>query len=539
MWIFRDGKRNACTRRLIKSLGASIEAGSAGDSEGILDALIRAGELESALADFGSPATSLLAGLTDQLAQAFLHNQRPRCNPDNLAADLLRGELPSEITISPPEGFAFYALSPSDFVAGLSSLPAHRRHVGVIGIRSIGTTLSALAKAGIKRRGAHADRMTVRPTGHPFDRTTVLNQEQQRWIAEFHQRAACFLIVDEGPGMSGSSFLSVAEALEREGVPANQIFLAGTRVPDPNTLRAPNAAARWERYHWQCVTSQVHEKFRDHMYFGADSWRGRHFPGEQWPACWTQMERLKFLSPDGKTLYKFEGFARFGREVRERAQRVAQLGFGCYPDNAGDGMTAYPYVEGQPLRAGDLSRDILQTIAEYCAHRREFPASDWAHQQLPEMVNFNFEQEFGVSPPLDLDPLICDRPIVADGQMQPHEWMRTKDGRILKLDAATHGDDHFFPGPTDIAWDLAGAILEWRMDTDAADLLVRNYRTLSGDDPTARLPGYLLAYSVFRMGYCKMAAVAEGGSVEALRLANASRFYRDAVERIAGIKVCA
>ena len=26
-----------------------------------------------------------------------------------------------------------------------------------------------------------------------------------------------------------------------------------------------------------------------------------------------------------------------------------------------------------------------------------------------------------------------------------------------------HGDDHFFPGPTDIAWDLAGTIVEWEL----------------------------------------------------------------------------
>ena len=540
MWIFRDGKRNVSTQKLIERLGARSRAATAGDREGILDALIRAGELESALADCESPVASKVEELTDQLAQAFLNNQQAPCDAASLAADLVRNDLPAEITISPAEGFAYYALSPSDFAAGLSSLPAHCRDIGIIGIRSIGTTLSALAKADLKRRGAHTDRMTVRPAGHPFDRKTNLTPDQQRWVAGFHQRAACFLIVDEGPGMSGSSFLSVAEALEREGVSTSRIFLAGSRDPDPNTLHSPNAGQRWRRYQWQCVTSQVHEKFRNHLYFGADCWRARHFAGEEGPACWRQMERLKFLSPDEKTLYKFEGLGRFGREVRERAQHVADLGFGCEPENAGDGMTAYPYIDGQLLHAGDLGRDIGQTIAEYCAHRRGFLASERAQQQLPEMVTFNFDQEFGGPPPLDLDPLVCDRPIIVDGRMQPHEWMRTKDGRLLKLDAATHGDDHFFPGPTDIAWDLAGVIVEWRMDADAANLLIGNYRRLSGDDPRARLPAFSLAYSLFRMGYSKMAAEAEGGSAEAVRLEKAYRFYREAVERqAAGMRVSA
>lgn len=529
MWIFREGKKNISCRIAIERLLAQIRA--AGDREALLDALIGAGELESALADAGSKATCKVACLTDVLAQAFVCGQKPCCEAAKSAEELLCSDLPAEVTISPPEGFAFYALSPSDFTAGLSSLPTYCRHVGVIGIRSIGTTLSALATADLKRRGTEAKRMTARPTGHPFDRKTDFTPEQETWIAGLRQRAACFLIVDEGPGMSGSSFLSVAEALEHEGVPADRIFLAGSREPDLNALRAPDAARRWQRYHWRCVTSQVHEKYRDHVYFGADSWRARHFRADEWPACWRQMERLKFLSPNGATLYKFEGLGRFGHEVRERSERIAELGFGCRGENAGEGMTAYACVHGHPLRAQHLNNEIICKMAEYCAHRREFVAPDPVQQQLPEMVAFNFDQEFGAAPPLDLEPLMCHRPIVADGQMHPHEWMREENGRILKLDVATHGDDHFFPGPTDIAWDLAGAIVEWRMETGAANRLIGLYKGLTADDPSARLPAYLLAYSVFRMGYCKMAAEAEKGSGEAARLEFAYRFYRENVER--------
>lgn len=530
MWIFRDGKKDVSPLKLIDRLVALIRDARTGDREGVLDALIRAGELESALADQDSAVASKVAVLTDLLAESFLHNRAPG-NGAELAAELLRNDLPAEIEISPPEGFAFYALLPADFAAGLASLPAHCRNVGVIGIRSIGTTLSALAMADLRRRGTEAKRITARPTGHPFDRQTSFTAEQKTWIAGFHRRAACFLVVDEGPGMSGSSFLSVAEALEHEGIPADRIFLAGSREPDLNALCAPDAAERWQRFHWRCVTSQVHEKYRDHEYFGADSWRARHFRADEWPACWRQMERLKFLSPDGATLYKFEGLGRFGREVRERSQRIAELGFGCRGENAGDGMTAYACVRGYPLRANDLNQETVSRIAEYCAHRREFVAPDPVRQQLPEMVAFNLDQEFGVPPPLDLEPLICDGPIVADGQMHPHEWMRDENGRILKLDAATHGDDHFFPGPTDIAWDLAGAIVEWRMETDAAKRLIARYKELTADDPSTRLPAYLLAYSVFRMGYCKMAAEAEKGSAEAARLDLAYRFYRENAER--------
>jgi hypothetical protein len=530
LWIFREGKKTVPTRKLIGDLEIATRRALIGDREALLDGLIQSGELESALADANFPAASTVAALTDLLARAFLRHQPP-CDRASLLNEIRRQDFPPQITISPAEGFAYYALSPSDFAAGLASLPAHCRHIGVIGIRSIGTTLSALATADLAQRGVRTDRITVRPTGHPFNRLTIFAPEEQRWVAAFHQHEACFLIVDEGPGMSGSSFLSVAEALEREGVPNRRIHLAGSRDPDLSTLRAPNAAQRWRRYPWQRVTSQVHEKYSDHLYFGADCWRARHFAEERWPACWSQMERLKFLSRDERTLYKFEGFGRFGRDVRERSRFLAEAGFGCTAENAGDGMTAYPYLDGRPLHVRDLTSEILNRIAEYGSYRRQFLATDPAQQQLPEMVTFNIEQEFGAPPPIDLEPLLCERPIVTDGKMHLHEWMRGRDGRLLKLDASTHGDDHFFPGPTDIAWDLAGAITEWQMEADAANALLRIYTKLSGDDPTDRLPAYLLAYSVFRMSYCRMAAEAEQGSAESTRLDRAYRFYREAVER--------
>jgi thiamine kinase-like enzyme len=107
------------------------------------------------------------------------------------------------------------------------------------------------------------------------------------------------------------------------------------------------------------------------------------------------------------------------------------------------------------------------------------------------------------------------------------------DGTILKTDATSHGDDHFFPGPTDIAWDLAGAIVEWEMDSEAAEFLTSRYARLSNDDPRPRLPAFLLAYTVFRMGYCKMACEAEAGSAEEMRLRCAYQRYRNRAQRLA------
>jgi hypothetical protein len=123
--------------------------------------------------------------------------------------------------------------------------------------------------------------------------------------------------------------------------------------------------------------------------------------------------------------------------------------------------------------------------------------------------------------------LRSEAPIIADGRMQPHEWLLTESGRVLKLDGAEHGDDHFFPGPTDIAWDLAGAIVEWQMDAETQQAFLRAYRRASGDDAEQRVTSYLLAYTSFRMGYCKMAAEAMQGSEEEHRLLAAYARYRE------------
>src|SRR5207302_4552914 len=86
------------------------------------------------------------------------------------------------------------------------------------------------------------------------------------------------------------------------------------------------------------------------------------------------------------------------------------------------------------------------------------------------MFRFNLHQAFDID--WDFDPalLATKNPVLVDGRMQPHEWIRSKDGTIIKVDGCTHGDDHFFPGPTDIAWDLAGAIVEWSLDRKSTRL---------------------------------------------------------------------
>jgi len=522
-WIFRDGKRSVSGSQLLDDLRRRIA--SAAESSTLLDALIEAGELEAALADAGSGSAEAAARVTDCLAAAVI-----RGDPNALARAATHADQiapPDMLAVAPPEGFTYYALHPSDFARLAETLPSEEPRYAVVGIRSIGTTLSAVVLTALTAQGKQARRITVRPTGHPYSRRTEFTADQLRRIDE--NNGAQFLIVDEGPGRSGSTFLSVAEALVRAGVPGQRITILGSRELDLTSLCADNAINRWREFGFLATAPSVNQRFADCTYVGGGEWRQSLLAaGEPWPASWTQMERLKFISPDRRTLYKFEGMGPIGAEVRDRAFRLAQAGFAPQVRGAGDGFLAYELANGTRPRAQDMTSSIVERIAEYCAFRyAEFGVHSSAQEaQMREMLEFNVAQEFGIQVTVPAESFCAKRPVISDGRMTPHEWILNDSGKLIKTDGVDHGDNHFFPGPCDIAWDLAGVAVEWQLGAEACDFLTEQFRRRSGVDVSSCLAPYKLAYSVFRLGFCKMAISTVKGSAEEERLADAYQHYR-------------
>jgi hypothetical protein len=526
MYVFRDGVRRLRTASLVRDLEQATKSwgGFPGSSEPSLDLLLRAGELECGLTDAGCGVPNLET-LTDVAARRLVNPDIPVPLPP-----IEFSLTPDDVRVSPAEGFAYYALHPLDFADLAATVLLKAPEAAIIGIRSIGSTLSAVVLAAIERRAMPASRITVRPKGHPYNRQTQFSPEQLRWIEQRQKGGAEFLVVDEGPGMSGSSFLSVGDALIEAGVERDRIQFLCSRQPNPAQLRARDAANRWLSYRTHCVAKNWRLPQAAKLYAGGGQWREYLYDcAAAWPASWIQMERLKFWSADRKTLYRFEGFGRYGADVRQRAECVAAGGFGPMPFHHENGFTSYPALKGRPLQRSDLDRVLLELMARYCAFRAsQMRARDpQSTEEMETMLRFNIAEEFGVEvegqrPVLHPSAV----PVMADGRMMPWEWIRTDEGRIFKTDVAEHGDDHFFPGPTDIAWDLAGATIEWDMPREAADYFLEQYGQFSGDAPAARMPGYQLAYAVFRMAYCKMAAAAIAGSGEEERLMRDYRWYR-------------
>ncbi|HEY2733280.1 MAG TPA: hypothetical protein VGI70_04810, partial [Polyangiales bacterium] len=249
-----------------------------------------------------------------------------------------------------------------------------------------------------------------------------------------------------------------------------------------------------------------------------------------WPASWTQLERVKRLSADRDHLDKFEGFPPYCDAALRRAFAIEQAGFGPTLHRIRRGFARFAWIEGRPLAACDLNEAILTELARYCAFRsRTFPAADGDPAALEAMLRVNVEETFGVDIG-DRIPLAIETPVVPDARMQPHEW-RARAGRMIKFDGHGHGDGHLLPGPTDVCWDLAGAIVEWNMDAHAQDALVSLYERLSGERVRSRIDSFVAAYAACRIGEMSLARMS-ADELERTRIERQRALYGRRLERV-------
>jgi hypothetical protein len=519
--VYRDSVAEVTEAQLVDDLLAQLRAVDPTSSPTAqLGAFLSAAALECALADADSPRVGDAAGITDRTARAFLAPAEAGDLGD-LARQLAPWRTSRVLRVSRPEGFAYYALWPRPFAAAACAALADR-DVLVIGIRTIGTALAAVAAAALARDGRHVERCTVRPTGHPFDRRLAPSPGERAAILRARDRGAAALVVDEGPGLSGSSFLAVAEQLAELRFPRSRIHLLGTRAVDPARLVAPDAARRWSAFaaHVAEAPSPWHRS--DELDLSGGAWRAHLFPGvgaaaspdvDAGPPVWPAQERRKALSgpPGDQILRKFAGLPPYGDAVHARAQLLAGTGF-CPPLGGsldGDGFLPHRFIVGQPLARRQLGPALALHIGRYIAQRAALlPAPELTAAQraaFEHMIVTNVGLELGRPFGLPAPPQFA-RMVVPDAHLAPHEWVRDPTGRVWKTDAVDHGDDHFFPGPTDVAWDLAGAIVEWDLSPGARTRVIAAYQAASGDDPRPRLAPFLIGYAAFRARFCLMAA---------------------------------
>ncbi|UJR83457.1 hypothetical protein [Sandaracinus amylolyticus] len=511
MHVFRDGRRDIDVLARVRALARSSDA---------LDTLLRAGELECALIDARDPAARDAIAWSDAAADAVIAGTR-------VVAPPLPSPVIDRAPASVPEGFAYYAVHPLDYAhAAMRAVPPGVPAL-VLGIRTIGTTLSAIAAAALRARGSTVVRATVRPSGHPFDRRATLDPDLAIHTRALAATGGIALVIDEGPGLSGSSFLAAADALVLAGVPRERVILVPSHAPDVDRLCAPDAASRWRALQVVVAspTRVTPEGARAEISAGA--WRTSMLDASApWPPTWPAMERRKHVAHDGAVL-KYEGLACFGDDACARGEALASLGISPRLHRLPDGFVRWERAPGRSLSPRDAPP--LDAIARAIAARLEL-----APVTLEDASALERATRDNVRALLDLDRTIAlplARPVIADGRLAPHEWIAGPDETVRKVDAISHGDDHFLPGPCDVAWDLAGAIVEWDLDRAHTAALLDRYVGTTGDrDARARVPAWTIAYLAFRTAWLAMARDACGGD-ERTRLAHASDALRARLAR--------
>lgn len=546
MIVFGDRARSETTAdkldaiRAITKMVAQTPAGVA-RHDLLVAALIEAGELAQGVsdaemqatgADHGSPlqhaAMALVLALARRVGASWATNFAADAQP--IAQDieaLAAHALPSPITVRQSEGYAYYALYPEAFFEAGRSLPPDAM---VIGLRSIGTSLAAMVAAGAK-----ADvPISLRPVGHPFRRDFNLRADL---LADLTAEAQRFrAIVDEGPGLSGSSIGGLADLLERHDVPPERIIYCPGHRGALGKEAAPHHRRRWEQADRRVVAFEILIEPRLPTLFedltgpaiaplvdlSGGRWRAMIYGDEtEWPPVHAMQERRKFMlrTASGDWLLKFVGLGRHGRAALERAKLLHGAGYVPEPRGVRLGFLLERWESGaKTLRPADMSRvALLRAIGAYLGFRaRTFAApvgSGADLKALAEMTPGNIAEALGEHAAAawrarygSVDHIPPPRPVATDNRLHPWEWLRLADRRLVKTDAVDHHDAHDLIGCQDIAWDVAGAWAEF-------DLSMPELEALAGSVEAAahlRIDRALLdwlrpAYLAFQIGYWTMA----------------------------------
>lgn len=571
---------------------AALRRQPAREEDQLRSLLLGCGQVEQAVQDWlaahpGAPAAEglgeALQQATDLAAQLFLavrygypvsQDWLPRLAA--LEARLSGWRLPAEaeLAVKLPEGFAFYALFPEQYALAARQWHAAqsgaRRPVLVVGVRSAGTTLSAVVAAELSRLGCPLRRITLRPGGHPFAREAELPAAAVEGVGSA-------LVVDEGPGLSGSSMAAVARALAEAGVNAERIAFLPGHGGEPGSAASEEVREWWQqvpRFHcpleelrWPegdlgAVLARTTEGLSpdggpvvEAQDLSWGRWRGCALSREaEWPAAALPLERTKCryrLAGGRSVLWKFEGLAPVGgwgpsgaERVYARWARLAEGGWTVAPLGTRLGFVAVPWVEGEPCRPEEGSPELLRRIGQYVAAGAGAPLSDAervrAHGRLRELLYWNTwealgEELAGVAGAWAdrVGPAPEGEPRYGDGRMAPWEWVREAGGRVVKVDTGGHAEDHTAVGAQSVLWDLAGAVVEWNLETPGREALLEGFgRAVDWE----RLAFYEACYAAFRMGVMQLCVGGAPDEAERGRASKAYGWYRRGLEeRLRGV----
>jgi hypothetical protein len=571
MIVYGDHERVVSPREALVSLAheaALLDALSPGArrSERASRLLIDSGEIAQGIIDDlfkrrGVDAmgrVEVLCGrLVDVAARALARSERGERvlgagAAREIAERLMRARLPEEIAVKVPEGYAFYALYPELYIEAAAALKdVDRDRLVVLGIRSIGVSLAAAVAAGA---ASARPAITLRPVGHPFQRSLRVAPSLERRILE-RAEERMYAIADEGPGLSGSSFGSVADWLEDRGVSPSRIAFFPSHGGDLGPFASERHRARWARARRCAVSFEdifvfvgsggtrlsgliegcVGAKVTSIEDISGGRWRAKLYRGERaWPPACPHRERRKYIAIAGGEVVvaKFAGLGRHGDATLARAERLYQAGFVPRARGLAHGFLISDWhSDARPLDlAGTFERArVIERVGRYIGYlARELPAKQpgASPSRLLEMARFNASEAIGPEIGAQFDQFArsvtaiegAARPVCTDNKLHAWEWLALPDGRLLKSDALDHHASHDLIGPQDPAWDIVGASVELGLDDEEQAMLIEHVgRASSYRADRGVLAFYTACYLGFQLGLFSMAVTIDGASDEAER----------------------
>jgi hypothetical protein len=557
--VYGDPGREEALESMVASLRETLERTAPDESDehppscdALRRVLIQAGELEHAVceapASLGPPEEARRTVRT--IRSAMSHAARAfdlACDPSlqgnrdpRIRRALLRTRRALDRFTDPrqprgrvwveiPDGFSFEALFPEHGrAAAVQWAEEHagspEREVLVAGIRGIGTTLSAVIAAALRRRGFRARRITVRP-----------KRDEARDPLLSHGTPSPLWGLLVRVSSPDSEIESAKEALSRAG--ASRVEILDVHSPNGSLDRARLGTQGLPEALWASLPGAREDPLARVTAYSGGAWRAAH-RAEQNPRlaeiC-RSLERPKLLCEGAsgrRILFKFVGLASAPgtscslAEVHARQiARLAAEGLTPAPLGVAHGFVATEWLEGRPLRASDATPDLLRRVGSYIAAAAGPRLSDSSARasrvRLETMLCRNAAESLGGDAAVAAGallrpvPILEEMPRAGDGHLAPHEWIATTDGRILKTDAGGHDLDPIWTGRQPVLWDLAGAILEWDLDELGVSVLLEGFTTGGGPRcaPMA-LDAYRAAYAAHRLGQVRHGTVVEKDACE-------------------------
>lgn len=576
MLVYGDQHREEAPRDLLRRVGLALDEAARAERRRrhacLVAALIEAGTLAQGVADHGfaergeiddhDRAAETTLALACALARCVARSWDSGFADAGIGAGGVRDAirdvadiaLPPSVSTREPEGFAHYAVYPEAYLEAARTIPDGP--LCLIGLRSIGTSLAAMVAAA---RTQVPLVLTLRPIGHPFARRVALSDTLQARLAA---RAECrFAIADEGPGLSGSSIAAAIELVAGLGVPAGRLHVLPSHGGDPGPESGPAVRAAWARASRHVTTfddvvlrarSPTHRLAtwcaelvgplrEEPVEMAGGGWRPALGLREAaWPPVNAAGERRKFLlrSESGTWIAKFVGLGAQGERKLALARHLAEAGFAPEPAGLLHGFLVERWhADARPLGPRSRPAGFVGRLGRYLALRAQLEPPPGLRgapvAELLAMLIRNAGEALGpdVAAAIEAEwtPRLARleairRPVMTDNRLQAWEWIET-DGRVLKTDALDHYAGHDLVGPQDLAWDLAGAGLEFDLDADERAGLM----AALGASPDHELVQFMaLAYSAFQLGSATLARES-AASPERNRLDGEVARYRDAL----------